>query len=230
METITNVLSETHSMILSGKPEGHGWLLGIGVFFYYGTFIYFLWGLLKSFTNRDIWSFINPIEKVTHSAAMVAMACVPCMAVTIVYEVICRYGLNAPTIWAYEISYMLMGTSLMLGIGYCTQLRRNIRVDFYYDTVSQKQQSLFDALGFVLLLLPAASWISWALFEYFLEAYKVNERTGESAWNPLVWPFKFFFAFGFYLFTMQILAELIKCVLVLTGREVPGPKLPGGFE
>ena len=34
-------------------------------------------------------------------------------------------------------------------------------------------------------------------FEYWLEAYKMNERTGESAWNPIVWPFKFFFTFGF---------------------------------
>ena len=230
METLTSILSQAHSMILSGKPVGHGWLLGIGVLFFYGTVIYFLWGLLRSILDREIWSFINPIEKVTHAAAMVAMACIPCMAVAIVYEVFCRYGFNAPTIWAYEISYMLMGTSLMLGVGYCTQLRRHIRVDFFYDTLSPKQQSFFDGIGIIFLLLPAASWISWALFEYFFEAYKVNERTGESAWNPLVWPFKFFFSFGFYLFTMQIVAELIKCVLVLIGREVPGPKLPGGFE
>ena len=230
METILTVLSEVHSMILSGKPAGHGWLLGIGVLLIYGTGLYFLWGLVKSFLTRDVWSLIDPIEKVIHGAAMVAMACVPCMAVTIVYEVICRYVFNAPTIWAYEVSYMLMGTSLMLGLGYCAQLRRHIRVDFFYDTRSPKEQSLIDGAGYIILLLPASGWLAWELFEYLLEAYKVNERTGESAWNPLVWPFKFFFAFGLYLFTMQIIAELIKCILVIMGREVREPNQPGGFE
>ena len=73
-------------------------------------------------------------------------------------------------------------------------------------------------------------WCSWGLFVYFIEAYKVNEVSGESAWNPIIWPFKFTFAFGFFLFTMQTVVEALKCILVLLGREVPEPDMPGGFE
>ena len=98
----------------------------------------------------------------------------------------------------------------MLGIGYCAQLRKHIRVDFLYDNLSLKNQSLVDGAGYLFLLIPASAWLTWGLFEYWIEAYKVNERTGESAWNPLVWPFKFFFTFGFYLFTLQIIAECQK--------------------
>jgi len=230
MEAIFGVVSDTHELIFSGKPAGHGWFLGVLVGFFYLTGLFAIGGLLMAAVRRDIWSFIRPIEIINKISGIVAGCIIPILAVLIVYEVILRYAFRAPTSWIFEISYMLMGTSLMLGIAYCTQLRRHIRVDFFYDSVSDKKKALIDLAGFVLFLLPVITWISWGLFVYFLEAYKVNEQSGESAWNPLIWPFKFTFTFGFYLFTLQVLCEAIKCVLVLTDREVPEPELPGGFE
>ncbi len=230
MEAILGVVSETHELILSGKPAGHGWFLGILVGIFYLTGLCVIWGLLMAVVGRDIWKFIRPIEIICKISGIVAGCIIPVLAILIVYEVIMRYAFRAPTSWAFEVSYMLMGTSLMLGIAYCTQLRRHIRVDFFYDNVSDKKKAAIDLTGFVIFLLPVITWIAWGLFVYFLEAYKVNEQSGESAWNPLIWPFKFTFTFGFYLFTLQTLCEAIKCVLVLTDREVPEPELPGGFE
>ena len=230
MEAIITVLSEVHGAIISGKPAGYGWLLGLGVLLFYASGLYVLWGVFQAIKGGDAWHFVGPVERMVHWAALVAAACVPVMAVCILYEVIMRYAFNAPTIWAFEVSYMLMGTSLMLGIGYCSQLRRHIRVDFYYDSVTDQRRALIDLAGYIILLLPGAIWITWALFEYWFEAYKVNERTGESAWNPLVWPFKFFFTFGFFLFTLQSIVETLKSILTLMGRDVPAPNTPKGFE
>ena len=230
LDHIFAVFGEAHAFIITGEPAGYGWLLGIGLLLFYGTALFVIWGLIKAIIQLDPLRFLNPIEKINHSAAIAAMVCIPVMAVAIVYEVICRYALNSPTIWAFEVSYMLMGTSLMLGIGYCAQLRKHIRVDFLYDNLSLKNQSLVDGAGYLFLLIPASAWLTWGLFEYWIEAYKVNERTGESAWNPLVWPFKFFFTFGFYLFTLQIIAEFVKCMMRIMGRDVPEPDVPEGFE
>tara|TARA_Y100000814_G_scaffold287464_1_gene257648 strand:- start:1208 stop:1855 length:648 start_codon:yes stop_codon:yes gene_type:complete len=215
---------------MSGEPAGHGWVLGIGMLLIYGTLLFVIWGAIQAIAQRNPLVFLKPIEQINHLAAKVAMICIPIMAVSIVYEVICRYALNSPTIWAFEVSYMLMGVSLLLGIGYCAQLRKHIRVDFLYDNLSLKKQSLLDGAGYIFLLIPASVLLTWGLFEYWIEAYKVNERTGESAWNPLVWPFKFFFAFGFYLFTLQIISELVKCLMRAMGRDVPEPDMPKGFE
>jgi len=230
MEEIVRVLSETHALILSDKPSGYGWLLGTLVGAFYLTAAYMLWGLINSILKGDIWKFINNVENVSVFFGLVAAALIPLLAVLITYEVVSRYAFNAPTSWAFEVSYMLMGTSLMLGIAWCTLARKHIRVDFLYDTLPPKGKSSVDILGFIFLLLPIVIWISWALFVYFLEAYKVNETSGESAWNPIIWPFKFTFAFGFFLFTMQTVVETIKCALTLMGRDVPEPKLPGGIH
>jgi TRAP-type mannitol/chloroaromatic compound transport system permease small subunit len=230
MEAVLSVLSEAHALIISNEPKGLGWLLGLFMGLFYLTVAFIAWGLVKAIRQRDVWAFIRPIETITRAAGMVSACIVPILAVLIVYEVVSRYAFRAPTYWAFEISYMLMGTTLMLAIGFCSQLRRHIRVDFLYDNVSEKKQALIDLSGYVFLLLPMLIWCSWGLFVYFLEAYKVNEVSGESAWNPIIWPFKFMFTFGFYLFTIQTVAEVCKNVLVLMGRDVPEPEMPGGFN
>jgi len=229
METVLGSLSEAHSLILSNAPEGWGAFLGALVAIFYASAAYVIFGAVTAVTRRDIWAFIRPIETTTRYAGYLSACLIPLLAVLIVYEVIARYVFKAPTFWAFEVSYMLMGSSLMLAIAFCMQLRRHIRVDFLYDNVSEKKKALIDGAGYIFLLLPMLVWCSWGLWVYFLEAYKVNEVSGESAWNPIIWPFKFTFTFGFYLFTIQTIAETCKCALVLMGREVPEPDL-GGFE
>ena len=95
---------------------------------------------------------------------------------------------------------------------------------------SAKKRAMIDFVGFVFFLMPMLIWCSWGLWVYFLEAYKVNEVSGESAWNPIIWPFKFTFTFGFYLLAIQTVVEICKCVLVLMGREIPEPDAAGGFK
>ena len=230
MEAVLSSLSEAHALIISNEPKGLGALLGLLVGIFYVTVAYIAWGAVQAVIRRDIWALIEPIERITKFFGWVSACTIPLLAVLIVYEVVSRYAFRAPTSWAFEISYMLMGTILMLAIAFCLQLRRHIRVDFLYDQVSPKKQALIDFLGFVLFLLPMLIWCSWGLWVYFLEAYKVNEVSGESAWNPIIWPFKYTFAFGFYLLTIQTVAEICKCVLVMMGRDVPEPNPVGASK
>jgi TRAP-type mannitol/chloroaromatic compound transport system permease small subunit len=136
------------------------------------------------------------------------------LMMAMVFEVISRYFLGAPTKWAFEVAYMLMGTSFMFGIAYCMQMRRHVRVDFFYDSVGLKTRSIIDLFGF-LILLPMILWLCAGLWDYFHQAYRVNELSGESAWNPIIWPFKFTFVMGLILLLMQTVVEVIKCILVL---------------
>jgi TRAP-type mannitol/chloroaromatic compound transport system permease small subunit len=230
MEAVLSSLSQAHALIISGEPKGYGALLGLYVAIFYVTVAIVALGAGKAVFRRDIWAFIRPIEGITKFFGYLSACIIPALAVLIAYEVISRYAFQAPTAWAFEISYMLMGTCFLLAIAFCLQLRRHIRVDFLYDHVSPKTRASIDLLGFLVFLLPMVLWCSWGLWVYFLEAYKVNEVSGESAWNPIIWPFKFVFAFGFYLLGIQTVAEICKCVLVLVGRNVPVPQAAGGFK
>ena len=230
MEAVLSSLSEAHALIMSDEPQGYGALLALYMGMFYVTVVIIALGAAVAVVRRDIWVFVRPIETITRFFGYFSAVIIPLLAVLIAYEVISRYAFRAPTPWAFEISYMLMGTSFLLAMAFCLQLRRHIRVDFLYDHVSVKKRAVIDLVGYVVFLLPMLIWCSWGLWEYFLEAYKVNEESGESAWNPIIWPFKFTFTFGFYLLAIQTVAEICKCVLVLMGRDLPEPVAVGGFK
>jgi len=56
-----------------------------------------------------------------------------------------------------------------------------------------------------------------------LEAFIVGETSGESAWNPVVWPLRIMVAIGFGFFALQVLAEAIRSFRATIGRPMPLP-------
>lgn len=136
------------------------------------------------------------------------------------YEVALRFFFNLPTFWAYELGWMLTGAHFSLGIGYVLREGGHIRIDFLFAQFGPKQKALLDLLIYVCFLLPAIAWLTWALGGVAIDAYVRHEDSGESAWNPLVWPVRLTVFFGFLVFALQILAETIKAAFVLAGREM----------
>jgi len=96
--------------------------------------------------------------------------------------------------------------------------RGHIRIDVLYSRFSARARAVVDAAGLVFFLLPAAFWLSLKLYTYAWESYLIGETTGESAWNPVVWPFRAVFFAGFALLCLQALVELRKALPVVFGR------------
>ena len=159
-------------------------------------------GLARTVVRRSPFPFIHSVEYLSRLFGLIGGWIIVALIVSMVYEVISRYFLNAPTQWAFEMAYMLMGASFMFGIAWCLQMRRHIRVDFVYDHVSPRYKAIIDLVGFFLLL-PMLLWLCAGLWDYFHQAYRVDEQSGESAWNPIIWPFKYTFVMGFVLLLMQ---------------------------
>ena len=151
------------------------------------------------------------------------------LVVAMVYEVLARYFFSAPTKWAFEMAYMLMGTSFMFGIAYCMQMGRHIRVDFVYDHVSVRARQIIDLAGYALLV-PMLLWLTWGVWEYFEDAYRAGETSGESAWNPIIWPFKFSLVTGVVLLLMQTVVQVVKAIMILAGRQPPEPPPVEGLK
>ena len=59
-----------------------------------------------------------------------------------------------------------------------------------------------------------------------MDAYRTGERSGSGGFNPIVWPFKFILLVGFAIFTLQILAEIIKRAASLAGRPIETLAVP----
>lgn len=171
---------------------------------------------------------VRGIETITRWSGWLAAAVVVPLMIAMVWEVLSRYMFNSPTFWAYELGYMLMGAGLMLGIAYAMQVRAHVRVDFLYGALPPRGKAAVDLVGFAFLL-PMALWMTAGLWDYLVYAYVNNEVSGESAWNPVVWPFRVTFVAGFALFALQIAAEIAKSLhLLLRGTPLYAEPDSGG--
>lgn len=147
-----------------------------------------------------------------------AMLVVPLMA-AMVYEVVSRYAFAAPTDWAFEISYMMMGSIFLLGIAYALAVGQHVNVDFIHDRLPRRVIALIDALGYVVLT-GMMVWIVIVLAQNAVAAFHSGEGSGLSAWNPRIWPYRVVYCFGFGLFALQTFAKALENLLVASGFVV----------
>lgn len=151
------------------------------------------------------------------SGETIAWLVVPLILAT-VYDVVARYAFNAPTQWAYEVGYMVMGAHALLGMAYTLRENGHIRIDAFTHRFSEGAKAIVDLVGY-LIVLPCLVWVTWSLWDYWTLSYRSNELSGQSAWNPVIWPFKLIFFVAFVLLVLQILAEVMKALMYLAGRR-----------
>lgn len=161
------------------------------------------------------------LERITGAAAAVGIWLILPLVGAMVFEVLSRYLFDAPTSWAYELSYMFLAAIFMMGIAYALKVRQHVNVDLIYDALGPRAKAVVNLLGYCLLL-PCAAWLTYALANFALDAFRSGEQSGLSSWNPLIWPYRAVLAAGFAVFVLQILAEVIKAIRTLITNTSEG--------
>jgi TRAP-type mannitol/chloroaromatic compound transport system permease small subunit len=159
-------------------------------------------------------AFIRLIERVTTSLGIMASFAIVPLVLATCYEVLARYVFGAPTVWAYEIGYTLTGSHFLLGMAYTLAVGAHIRIDIFSGNFAPRTRALID-LGAYAVMLPLLVWLSYALFQHLATGYLRSERSGQSAMNLPVWPFRIVFFVAFTLLALQVLAEVVKTVRTL---------------
>jgi TRAP-type mannitol/chloroaromatic compound transport system permease small subunit len=145
---------------------------------------------------------------------------VPLIAGT-TYEVIVRYLFNAPTIWAYDLSYMLYGAHFMLGAGFTLLKGGHIRTDIFYQSWSPRTRGTVDALLYLLFFFPGMIFFLWSGSQEALHSIQIGERSDASPWRPIVYPLKTVLPVTALLILIQGVSEFIKSLhLALKGRPL----------
>jgi TRAP-type mannitol/chloroaromatic compound transport system permease small subunit len=137
------------------------------------------------------------------------------MVLIIAYDVILRYAFRAPTIWQYDISYMLGGSIIILGSGYVHSQRRHVRVDIIYNRLPQRIRLTIDVLLTLIFFFPLITGLIVAATEHAIHAYKVKEFSEVGFWRPLMWPFRSVIPIGLSILWLQGLANFIRDTYML---------------
>ena len=154
------------------------------------------------------------------------------LVVGLTYEVIARYVFHAPTIWAYDVAYMLYGTHFMLGAAYTLYKGGHIRTDIFYQNWSARTRGIIDATLYLFFFFPGIALFFWMGLQEALHAWEIREVSDASPWRPIIYPFKAVIPIALALLFMQGVSEFLKSAYAaLEGRElVPGQRLPTGSE
>lgn len=143
------------------------------------------------------------------SGKLVAWLIIP-MVLGLVYEVVARYVFNAPTEWAYDMTFMLYGSFFMLGAAFTLQRKGHIRTDTFYGEWSARRQGTVDAVCYLLFFFPGLIAFLFLTWDFFWVAFQRSERIVTSPWMPIVYPFKAVMPLATALLLLQGFSELLK--------------------
>jgi TRAP-type mannitol/chloroaromatic compound transport system permease small subunit len=132
----------------------------------------------------------------------------------VVWEVFMRYGFNAPTSWAFELTVFLYGVHYSLALAYALKHNTHVSIDVFESRLADRPRlklRIFTNIGLFIptiglltyysCALAATSWLQW--------------EHASSSWAPPVYPCKTLMAIGFVLLFLQGIAKLIQDIRAL---------------
>ncbi|WP_375572699.1 TRAP transporter small permease subunit [Seohaeicola saemankumensis] len=162
---------------------------------------------------------INLTDKISLMSGRISALLVVPLVMAMVYEVVSRYFFNAPTQWAFELSYMMMGTIFMLGLSYALSMNQHVNVDFLHDKLPKRVIATIDSIGYLTIIIMTF-FLTRILIINAVGVYETGEGSGLSAWNPKIWPYRIIYVIGFALFGFQCLAKFMENILVAFGHDL----------
>ena len=136
------------------------------------------------------------------------------------YDVIARYAFNAPTVWSYDISYMLSGTIIMLAAAWIMVRGEHIALDVLSSRFSHRTNLMLDIIFFIVCVFPMLFFLLRHSLIVTNTAVSIFERSNISYWRAYVWPYRIIISAGFLFLLIQSIATFIRKVYQLVGREL----------
>jgi TRAP-type mannitol/chloroaromatic compound transport system permease small subunit len=164
---------------------------------------------------------VRAIDRFTDATGtLIAWLNLPLVAV-VAYEVISRYVFDAPTIWSFDITYMLYGTIFMLGAAYALYKGAHIRTDFFFEAWSVKTKGIIDSVAYLVFFFPSLAVFGFVAWNEGWYAFTIGEVSEQTPWRPILWPFKMVIPLACGLLLAQGVSETIKSLWAArTGFEL----------
>lgn len=137
----------------------------------------------------------------------------------LLYEVVARYGFNAPTRWAHELSEILWGFYIMLGACYVLRHEAHVKLDLIYRRLSPRKQAIIDVITYLFFFIFCVAILWHAVPWAWASLMRLEHAFGH--WRPPIWPLKVMVPIAVSLLLLQGMARYIRSLYVaITGREL----------
>ncbi len=145
--------------------------------------------------------------------------CIMVMAFGVGYEVFMRYFLGAPTVWAFDISYIMYGTLFMMGGAYTLSRNGHVRGDFIYRLWHPRTQAKMELVLYFLFFFPGILALIFAGWRYAGRSWRFLEVSSMSPANIPIFQFKSIIVAAGVLLLIQGIAQVFRCILCIRRGE-----------
>ncbi len=156
-------------------------------------------------------------EKLGRGVSWVSFA----LVVATFLVVLLRYIFNTGIIALQEILLYMHSIIFMLGASYTLRHDAHVRVDVFYRPLGAKGKAIINLLGILLILFPFCGFIFYISWEYVSSSWSYREGSREAGGLDAVFILKSLIIIMPVMLFVQGVAELLRSLLVLLGKEPP---------
>ena len=144
------------------------------------------------------------------------------MAIGIGYEVFVRYVMNAPTSWAFDVTYIMYGSLFMMGGAFTLSRGGHVRGDFVYRLWKPRTQARVELILYFLFFFPGVTALVLSGWKYSARSWRYLEVSVNSPAGVPVFQFKSIIVAAGVLLFVQGIAQIFRCILCIrTGEWLP---------
>lgn len=164
-------------------------------------------------------AFLKFIDKISELVAKVSAWLIIFLTFALFYEAISRYLFNAPTLWAYDLSYMLYAVIFLLGAGYVLSIDRHVKVTLISDFFSPRVRAFVNIILYLILFFPAIAILFIKGIDFAAFSWRIKEVSASGTWRPVIYPLKTVLPVAMGILLLQGIAQFIRSIFLLLGKE-----------
>lgn len=184
--------------------------------------------------NSQLSRAVSVLDRFATFFGRIGAILVYALLVTMLAHVIMRYFFRLNLIQMEELHWHLYAAIFLLSLGYANVAGAHVRVDLFYDRMSDRGKAWVNLLGAVFLLLPFCAIISFYSFKYFWASWLVGEISQQPGALPARYILKFVLFLGMAILLTQAISIALRALIVLTGERANDETTPvskeGGYH
>jgi len=161
------------------------------------------------------------IDQVSRSVGHAFAWCIIILTLGTSYEVFVRYLLNAPTSWAFDVSYILYGGLFLMAGAYTLSRNAHVRGDVIFRLWPQRTQGWIELVLYFIFFFPGVLSLMFAGWGYGYESFRLREVSVNSPVGVPIWPLKMLIPAAGLLLTLQGIAEVLRCIQCIRTGQWP---------
>jgi len=141
------------------------------------------------------------------------------MIINVFVNVVLRYFFNTGSIALQEMQWHLFAIMFLFGIAYALNDEAHVRVDFIYDTRTNKTKAYINIFGTIFFLIPFALLIIYGSYEFVSDSYSYSEISEDPGGLPYRWLIKAMIPLSFFVLVISSIQYIKKNINILKGQD-----------